>query len=151
MTIVEGWAMATVQRDRVAAALAAVMAVGAAAGTFGLWSGSVGFGEEITGRLPWGSTLVAGTALLVVVALPMTLAAVAGWRGNPRAPQLLLLAGLLLVGWIVVEVAFIRSFSWLQPVCAVWGALVAVLGLRDRGRAPVPGVSPGRSPDARRT
>jgi ABC-type antimicrobial peptide transport system permease subunit len=143
--------MAAGQRNRVAAALAAVMAVGAAAGAVGLWSGSIDFGEEITARLPWGSALVAGTALLVVVALPMTLAAVAAWRGNPRAPQLLLLAGLLLVGWIVVEVAFIRSFSWLQPVCAVWGALVAVLGLRDRSRAPVPGLSPGRSPGARRT
>ncbi|GAA1258732.1 hypothetical protein GCM10009657_37380 [Oryzihumus leptocrescens] len=127
------------------------MAVGAAAGTVGLWAGSIDFGEEITARLPWGSTLLAGTALLVVVALPMTLAAVAAWRGSPRAPELLLLAGLLLVGWIVVEVAFIRSFSWLQPVCAVWGALVAVLGRRDRGRAPVPDVSPGRSPGARRT
>lgn len=143
--------MATGRRDRLAAALAAVMAVGAAAGTIGLWSGSVDFGEEITARLPWGSPLLAGAALLLVVAVPMAVAAVTSWRGDPRAPQRLLVAGLLLVGWIVVEVAFIRSFSWLQPVCAAWGALVAVLGLRDRGRAPVPGVSPGRSPGARRT
>lgn len=141
--------MATGRRDRLAATLAAVMAVGAAAGTLGLWSGSIDFGEEITARLPWGSALVAGAALLVVVAVPMAVAAVTAWRGDPRAPQLLLVAGVLLVGWIVVEVAFIRSFSWLQPVCAAWGALVAVLGLRDR--APLPGVSPGRSPGARRT
>lgn len=143
--------MAAGQRDRGAATLAAVMAVGAAAGALGLWGGSIDFGDEITARLPWGSTVLAGTALLVVVAVPMAVAASAAWRGDPRAPRLLLVAGLLLVGWIVVEVAFIRSFSWLQPVCATWGALVAVLGLRDRGRAPGPGVSPGRSPGARRT
>jgi hypothetical protein len=37
-------------------------------------------------------------------------------------------AGLALVGWIVVEVAFIRTFSWMQPVCAAYGALLAGLG-----------------------
>lgn len=42
------------------------------------------------------------------------------------------LAGAALIGWIVVEIAFIRSFSWLQPACALYGAAVLGLGLRLR-------------------
>jgi hypothetical protein len=39
------------------------------------------------------------------------------------------IAGLALIGWIVVEVAVIRTFSWLQPVCFLYGAGVLALGV----------------------
>ena len=139
---------------RPASVLAGVMAVAAAAGAVGLWAGGIDFGEEVTARLPWGSTLLAGTALLLVVAVPMGLAAVAAWRAAPRAPELLVVAGLLLVAWIAVELAFIRSLSWLQPVCLVWGLVVALWGrhaARTVGPRPEPGVSPGRTRGAHRT
>ena len=49
--------------------------------------------------------------------------AVAARRGPPWADAAVVLAGLALVGWIVGEVAFLRTFSWMQPVCAGYGAL----------------------------
>ena len=145
--------MAAAQRDRPGAVVAGVMAVAGAAGAVGLWGGGIDFGDEITARLPWGSTVLAGTALFLVVAVPMGLAAVAAWRGHPRAPELMVAAGLLLVAWILVEVAFIRSFAWLQPICAAWGLAVALLGRREGRRSPGGGVrvSPGRTPGAHRT
>ena len=38
--------------------------------------------------------------------------------------------GLELIGWIVIEVAIIGPVSLLQPICAAWGVVVMLLGLR---------------------
>jgi hypothetical protein len=45
-----------------------------------------------------------------------------------------MIAGSLLVGWIVVQLAVIRTFSWLQPVMAAAGVVVLLSGLRVAGR-----------------
>ena len=45
---------------------------------------------------------------------------------------MLMLAGTALVGWILLEIALIRTFAWLQPVCGGYGLLVAALGWRAR-------------------
>lgn len=115
-------------RHRGIAVAAVLMAVAALAGAVGLTGGSIDLGEPITRRLPLHSPVLGGTALLLIVALPMTAAAVAAWRGVTRAPEIVTTAGLALLGWIAVEVAFIRTFSWLQPVCAGYGALLAAAG-----------------------
>jgi hypothetical protein len=125
------WTMITTghaQRHRGIALLAGLMAVAAYAGVVGLMTGVLDMGTLLNGRLPFGSPVLGGLALLVIVALPMTVAAVAAWRGLPWAEAAVVTAGLALVGWIVVEVAFIRTFSWMQPVCAAYGALLAGLG-----------------------
>jgi hypothetical protein len=121
------------------AALAGFMAVAAYAGVVGLMTGVLDMGTLINGRLPFSSPVLGSLALLLIVALPMTAAAVAAWRGLPWADAAVVLAGLALVGWIVVEVAFIRTFSWMQPVCAVYGALLAGLGWRSARSASAPG------------
>lgn len=108
--------------------LAGLMAVWAYAGAVGVLGGGVDFGQEITDRLPWESTAVAGAALLACVALPMTAATALVWRRSPWAPAALLLAGVVLAGWIVVQLAIIQAFSWLQPFCFGYGLLIARLG-----------------------
>lgn len=120
--------------DRPAAVLAGVMAFWAYAGGVGLTTGELDPGPEVTARLPAGSTILAGVALLLVVAVPMTVACVLAWHGDPWAAATVIAAGLALVGWIAVEVLVIRSFSWLQPACLVYGLLLARLGVRDRRR-----------------
>jgi hypothetical protein len=134
------WEMITAgraRRHRGIAALAAFMAIAAYAGVVGLMAGVLDMGTLVNGRLPFSSPVLGGLALLLIVALPMTAAAVAAWRGLPWASAAAVLAGLALIGWIVVEVAFIRTFSWMQPVCAVYGALLAGLGWRSaRSAAP---------------
>jgi hypothetical protein len=39
---------------------------------------------------------------------------------------------MLLIGWIVAQLAFIETFSWLQPLMAVAGAVVVVTALLRR-------------------
>ena len=116
-----------------------VMATAAVAGAVGLISGSLDLGATVTARLPADSPELAGVALAVVVALPMTAAAVAGARRLPASDDLAVLAGSALIGWIVVEAAVIRTFSWLQPACLLYGAVVAAIGLLARRLPTSPG------------
>lgn len=115
-------------RNRWTGVAAGLMAAAAYAGVIGLTGGSIDMGAAVNQRLPLHSPVLGGVALLVVVALPMTAAAVAAWRGITRAPELVTLAGLALIGWIVAEIAFIRTFAWLQPVCAAYGLLMVAMG-----------------------
>ncbi len=115
-------------RNRWTGVAAGLMAAAAYAGVIGLAGGSINMGTVINERLPLHSPVLAAAALLAVVALPMTAAAVAAWRGITRAPEIVSLAGLALIGWIVVEIGFIRTFAWLQPVCAAYGVLLVMLG-----------------------
>jgi len=119
-------------RHRGIAVVTGLMAVAGYAGALGLVGGGIDLGEPITSRLPLHSPILGGIALLSIVAVPMTAASIATWRGTAHADQLAIVAGLALLGWIAVELAFIRSFSWLQPVCAAYGFAVAVTGWRAR-------------------
>lgn len=106
-------------------------------GAIGLASGTLPLDGALRERLPGHSTVFAGIALALVVALPMSTAAVLVLRRQPRARLAGAAAGMLLVGWIAVELMIIRQFSWLQPACAVAGAALAVRELRGRrGRVP---------------
>lgn len=118
---------------RALAGVCGPMSVAAAAGAVGLATGALDLGAEVTARLPGASPLLAGAALGLVVALPMGATTVAGWRRSARTADLGVLAGTALIGWIAVEIAVIRTFSWLQPICASYGALVLGLALLLRG------------------
>lgn len=112
---------------RTAAAVTGLIALSAYAGVVGLLGGSISFGDTIDARLPFDSLLLAGLALLVIVAVPMTVTAIAAVKGTPHSRDLLFAAGLLLVVWIGVELAFIKAYSWFHPTYLA--AAVAVLGL----------------------
>ena len=114
------------------AGLAALMALWAWAGAVGIAGGGIDFGPVITSRLPWQSTWLAACALAAGVAVPMSAAALLGMRRSPAAPPALMTAGLLLVGWIAVQLVFIRTFSWLQPVCAGYGLVLTLIAARTR-------------------
>jgi hypothetical protein len=87
----------------------------------GLLTGWLRPGASMTESLPFGSPVFAGVALACVVAAPTTVVAVLAWRRHPRDRDAATLAGVLLVGWIVVEVAVVRQFSALQVVYGLAG------------------------------
>lgn len=123
------------------AMLTAIVAVAAVAGALGLLTGTLDLGPAATSRLPWHSGALAGLSLALVVALPMTLTAVLAVRDHPAHGRAAVAAGGLLIGWLVVEVAVIREFSWLQAVFAVAAVVVVLVG-RHR-QAALPKVPPG--------
>jgi hypothetical protein len=125
------------------AVLCGTVAVSGFAGAVGLIGGGLSFGPEIDARLPFGSLLVAGLALLGFVAVPMTVAAVAAARPGPFTAVLVLAAGELLIAWIAVELTVIQTYSWLQPPYLVAaGAVVALAWLLARGGARDTALSP---------
>ncbi len=108
--------------------LCALMAVWAYGGAIGLMAGAVDLGSTVTSRLPFDSPVFAGFGLLAMVAVPMTVAAVSAWRYFATTRWITVAAGALLVAWIVVQVAFIHSYEWLQPFCVVYGIVLIALG-----------------------
>ena len=108
--------------------LAGFTAVSAYLGALGMVSGLLPVDHALAARLPLQSPVLGGLALALVVAVPTTLVIVLSYRRHPRAREAAALAGLLVVGWILVELAVVRQFSVLQPVYAFAGVGLVVLG-----------------------
>ncbi len=68
-------------------------------------------------------------ALLILVAAPMTVACLTAIAGHSAAAVAAMVAGALLMGWIVVQVLLIGVVFWLQPAMLVAGAVVLALGM----------------------
>lgn len=112
------------------AGFAALHAFGAWAGAVGLVTGGVDFGESIDDRLPFDNLVLAGLALGIIVGVPLTALAWSAWVGGPRTDDLALAAGLALIGWIVVQVAVIRAYSFFQPAYLAVGAVFVAVSHR---------------------
>jgi pimeloyl-ACP methyl ester carboxylesterase len=104
------------------AAFAALNALAAWGGAVGLATGAIDFGERIDARLPFDSLVLAGLALAVSVAIPLTVLAWAASTRAPRTDVIALVAGLMLIAWIVVQVVVLRAFSLFQPTYLGIGA-----------------------------
>jgi hypothetical protein len=123
------------------AAFAAANAFVAFAGAVGLVGGGLDFGAEIDARLPFDSLVLAGCALAAIVGVPSLVLALAAWRGDPRTAACAVATGVALIGWIAVQLVFIRTFSWFQPTYVGIGVGLVVAGRRSRH-----GVGPARRP-----
>ncbi len=107
---------------------AGLIALSAYAGAFGLITGWLRLDDITAARLPFSSPVLGGIALTVIVAVPATWLAWLAWRGDPRIEAVELLTGGLLVGWILVELAFIRVISFFHPTYLVIGVILIWLG-----------------------
>jgi pimeloyl-ACP methyl ester carboxylesterase len=90
--------------------------VAAWAGVIGLLTGDIDFGDTLDERLPFDNLAVAGAALAVIVAIPLSVLAWLAWSGHRRTNEMSLLVGIALLGWIVLQVLILRSVSLFQAV-----------------------------------
>ena len=98
-------------------------------GYYGL-SGAPGVPTEWLEGSPFRDYFVPGLILLVVVGgsfLVAAIAVLAAWRIARLAA---FAAGLVVLAWLVAQVAIIGYVSWMQPTTAVGGMLVLVLASR---------------------
>src|ERR1043166_8100132 len=77
--------------------------------------------------LPLHSWVVPGLALFAVVTVPMLAAAAEVYRDRRRRADPSLAAGVLLVGWIAVQLLVIGPQMWLQAAMAIGGVAIATL------------------------
>lgn len=106
--------------------------LGAASGAYMLITQGLGswpISQSRLAQLGFTSWAQGGIALVVAVCVPMLVAGVLVWAGHPWGGVVTLGAGLVLVCWIVVQVALIGLASWLQPTYFVVGVAVAAGGL----------------------
>jgi hypothetical protein len=113
------------------AAIAALNVLGSGAGAVGMATGWLALSETAHARLPWGSTVLAGVALALAVAFPNAVLFLLAVGRDSRWGAASIGVGIVLVCWIVVELAFIRELSFLHPLYAGVGLLLVWLGARQ--------------------
>jgi hypothetical protein len=116
-------------RRGVLSVYAGCISFSAFAGGVGLACGALAMGQSVNARLPLQSPVLGGLALIAVVGVPTAVVSALAWQGRPLADPAATVAGVLLILWIIVEVAFIREFSFLQVVFAAAGLSLIVLAL----------------------
>jgi hypothetical protein len=121
---------APVRPRRGLAAGAAAVAVSACGGAVGLVTGALSLTHTYEQRLPFRSPVFGGIALGLVVGVPFMLLAVLAHRGDPHTERVSLGVGVLLIGWLLVELAFIRTFSFFHPFFGAIGVVFIASGRR---------------------
>ena len=112
---------------RTLVALQLLVAVNAIGGSIYAFGGAPDVPREWLEGTPFDSYLVPGVILLVAVGGAMTVAAGSLLLRHPRAPEASIGAGLVLIGWITVQMLIIvpdGGFSLLQPtmLIAAWSS-----------------------------
>lgn len=125
-----------VRRRHTLGIAASLVAISAHGGALGLASGGLSLGEKVTARLPFHSPVFGGIALAMIVGVPFTVLWLWAWRGDRRTDLAAVLAGMALLGWLVIELAFIREFSYFHVIYAVIGVAFAVSGRAGARRRP---------------
>jgi hypothetical protein len=123
----------TVQRGRFTRTLIVLelaLSVGAIGGALNLvvFAARDAMPADLLARTPFSSWVWPGIALMLTVAVPAAIVAIGAWVGRPFAHVGHPLVGMILIGWIIVQVWVIGPVSALQPVMAIWGLLITVLG-----------------------
>lgn len=118
--------------------LEVLTAVAAGYGGIGLvWDDAVGMPDDWLTGTPFPSWAVPGVLLLLVVGLPMGLAAVLELRRSVWAAASSVAAGSAQIGWIAAELLVMRRYNVLQPVMLLVGLAVLLLAVWDRRRRPL--------------
>ncbi len=77
---------------------------------------------------PFRSFLIPGLVLFSLIGLAGIQAAYATWHRRPRYPLAIVRQGVLLSGWILVQVTLVRDFNVLHGIMLAIGILLTGLG-----------------------
>lgn len=114
-----------------------VVGVNAVVGGVGLMVNGLGMSTSQLDGSPFGSYAVPGLVLAIAVGGATLGAAWAVWNWRRLSAVWSIAAGLVVIGWILGQVAMLGYVSLLQPIILALGLTIAVLGwhLLVEGRA----------------
>jgi hypothetical protein len=107
-----------------------VLALNAVAGAVYAFDGAKGVKREWLDGTPFNDYVIPGAILLVVVGGSVAAAAIALLRRVPTAWEFSVAAGVVVLGWIVVETLMIGLMSWMQPTTFAVALLITGLAIR---------------------
>ena len=143
------------RKDKVLKGVLLFNALSAIGGGVGLITGTLPVPTMLLRHTPFGSFVVPGLVLGIIIG-GSALAGVVALRAQaPRSRAICTAAGVIMVAWIAGETILVRGFSWLQGLYLFTGVVVVVLS-RDlpalpqpAGPEPVPAVRPTAMPGRR--
>jgi hypothetical protein len=93
-------------------------------------SGSgMGFSPELLEGTPFSNYLLPGIFLFAVNGVATLVGGVLSFFRHRYAGEVAVALGVLLIAWIVIQVAMIGLVHWLQPLCFGLGVVELVLGV----------------------
>jgi hypothetical protein len=110
--------------------LLAFAALNAFGGGYYALSGAEGVPTEWLAGSPFHDYVVPGLFLFFVVGGAFGVAAVAVLTGTRVARAAALVAGAIVLAWLLVQVSIIGYVSWMQPVTALVGLVILLLAWR---------------------
>lgn len=106
------------------------VAVGAVYGGVGLMAGNaIHISDDWLVGTPFDTWTLPGIFLLIVVALPMTIAAAAEMRRLRWSYRASVVAGAAQIGWIIAQWVIMQQFFFLQPTMFAAGVAVLLLAM----------------------
>lgn len=103
-------------------------------GYFGM-SGAEGVPREWLEDSPFKDYFIPGLFLFVIVGGSFLSAAIAVFARSPKARLFAVGAAILVLAWLVVQVAIIGYVSWMQPATTIAAIIVLILARFLRGPA----------------
>lgn len=83
---------------------------------------------------PFDNFFIPGLILALVIGGSQLTALLAGLSNLTSAGRRTLIAGILLMGWIIVQVIMIRGFSWLHLIFTGLGVFQIIYGVKNTGK-----------------
>ena len=117
--------------------LEALVALNAVYGGISLMINGMGMPDEWLARTPFDSWLWPGVFLVLIIAIPMTVAALAETFRARWAYAASVVAGAAQIGWIVAQLIVLQRYFFLQPILLVAGAAVLALAWLAHRREPL--------------
>jgi len=137
MALYEG-TTSTAHGHRVVAGIELLVAASAVYGGVGLIAGNaIGMPDDWLAGTPFGSWVLPSVLLLLVVAAPMTVAAVLELRRSRWAAVASVTAGAAQIGWIAAQLLIMQRYNVLQPVMVAVGLTVVLIAIAVRRHEPL--------------